>query len=133
MTFSKLFFSFLTAGFLLASCSNSQGQSSYKNIDVNKAEEIIKTTENVVVLDVRTPQEFSEGHIENALNIDIYSSDFETQLAQLDKSKNYVVICRSGGRSAKASDKMIELGFENVSNVEGGFSSWSSSGKPSVK
>ncbi|MFP5471821.1 MAG: rhodanese-like domain-containing protein [Bacteroidia bacterium] len=132
MKFSKLFFSLMTAGMLLASCSNSQGQS-YKNVDVNKAQEIISSAENVVVLDVRTPQEFSEGHMENAVNIDIYSSDFEAQLAQLDKSKTYVVVCRSGGRSAKASDKMTSMGFESVNNMEGGFTAWAGAGKPSVK
>lgn len=117
---------------LFASCGASQVKN-YKNVNVNKAEEIINTAEDVVVLDVRTPQEFKDGHIENAINIDIFSDDFDAQVEQLDKSKTYVVICRSGGRSANASNKMVTMGFEDIYNVEGGFIAWGGAKKPTVK
>jgi rhodanese-related sulfurtransferase len=127
-----LFTPLLAVMLFFASCGASQVKN-YKNVNVNKAEEIINTVEDVVVLDVRTPQEFKDGHIENAINIDIFSNDFDAQVEQLDKSKTYVVICRSGGRSANASNKMVTMGFEDIYNVEGGFISWNGAKKPSVK
>jgi phage shock protein E len=127
-----LFTPLIAVVMLFASCGATQVKN-YKNVNVNKAEEIINTTEEIVVLDVRTPQEFKDGHIENSINIDIFSNDFDAQIQELDKSKTYVVICRSGGRSANASNKMVTMGFDDIYNVEGGFIAWSGAKKPSVK
>ena len=63
--------------------------------------------------------------IENAIEIDYKSSDFESKIAKLDKSKSYLVYCRSGGRSVGASEKMIAAGFTEVTNMEGGYMAWS--------
>lgn len=115
-----------------ASCNTSQSQN-IKNINVNEAEKIIKETKDVVVLDVRTPAEYAEGHLENAMNIDIYSNTFDADIAKLDKAKTYIVICRSGGRSASACEKMDKIGFKTLHNVQGGFTAWSVAGKKSVK
>lgn len=81
---------------------------------------------DVVVLDVRTPGEVSEGIINGAtMFIDYNSSDFEQQLDGLDKSKTYLVYCRSGNRSGKACHTMLDKGFKQVYNLDGGISAWS--------
>jgi rhodanese-related sulfurtransferase len=80
---------------------------------------------NAVILDVRTAEECSEGMIPNALNIDIYKGQgFTYEVDALDKSKNYYVYCKAGGRSAQACAVMNQLGFENTFNLEGGFMQW---------
>jgi rhodanese-related sulfurtransferase len=80
---------------------------------------------NAVILDVRTTEECSEGIIPNAINIDIYKGQgFIYEVDALDKTKNYYVYCKAGGRSAQACAVMNQLGFENTFNLEGGFMQW---------
>ncbi|HQW69014.1 MAG TPA: rhodanese-like domain-containing protein [Flavobacterium sp.] len=80
---------------------------------------------NAVILDVRTEDECNEGIIPNAVMIDIYKGQgFIYQVEELDKSKNYYVYCKAGGRSAQACGVMNQLGFENTFNLEGGFMQW---------
>jgi rhodanese-related sulfurtransferase len=74
---------------------------------------------------VRTPGEVSEGYIDGAtLFIDYNGSNFESKISKLDKSKSYVIYCRSGGRSARASELMASKGFKKLYNLEGGISNW---------
>lgn len=89
-----------------------------------------KTSDDFVLLDVRTGEEYSEAHIPNAINIDFYSPSFSSDVASLDKSKNYLVYCRSGNRSGKAVSIMKEDGFKNTCSLEGGITLWQSEGKP---
>ncbi|MGI9533657.1 MAG: rhodanese-like domain-containing protein [Thermodesulfobacteriota bacterium] len=103
---------------------------SVKKIDVDKANKLISSNENnpdFVILDVRTPEEFSSGHLQNAVNIDYKSDNFKNELDKLDKQKTYVVHCRSGGRAAASVDIMKELGFENVYDM-GGIVQWQEQG-----
>jgi rhodanese-related sulfurtransferase len=80
---------------------------------------------NAVILDVRTEDEFSEGMIPGAINIDIYKGQgFIYSIEELDKSKNYYVYCRSGGRSGQACSIMSQLGFESTYNLLGGMMNW---------
>ena len=80
---------------------------------------------NAVVLDVRTDAEVAGGIIPNAIHIDIYKGQlFVDEIEALDKSKNYYVYCRSGNRSGKACAIMLQLGFENAYNLEGGILRW---------
>ncbi|MBL9176256.1 MAG: rhodanese-like domain-containing protein [Verrucomicrobiales bacterium] len=88
---------------------------------------------NTVVLDVRTPVEYAEGHLPDAKLLDYRSANFAAEVAKLDKSKTYLVHCAAGGRSAKACTKMISLGFTNVVNLDGGLGAWTDAGKPLVK
>jgi rhodanese-related sulfurtransferase len=88
---------------------------------------------NTVVLDVRTPAEFAEGHLPDAKLLDYRSANFAAEVAKLDKSKTYLVHCAAGGRSARACTKMISLGFTNVVNLDGGLGAWTDAGKPLVK
>jgi rhodanese-related sulfurtransferase len=81
--------------------------------------------ENAVILDVRTADEFNEGFIANAINIDIHKGQgFIDAVEELDKDKKYYVYCRSGMRSAKACEIMNQLGFENAYNLLGGILDW---------
>ena len=80
---------------------------------------------DAVVLDVRTEDEFNEGIIQNAVNIDINSGQqFVNAVEALDQNKNYFVYCRSGMRSAKACEIMNQLGFKNAYNLSGGMIGW---------
>ncbi len=80
---------------------------------------------NAVILDVRTEDECNEGIIPNAVMIDIYKGQgFIYELEALDKSKNYYVYCKAGGRSSQACDIMGQLGFPNTYNLMGGFMQW---------
>jgi rhodanese-related sulfurtransferase len=107
-----------------------------KNVSPQEAHVLIeKNNKNpdFVILDVRTPEEFSEGHIEDAVNLDFYSDNFEEELEKLDKNKTYVTHCRSGSRSAKTLNLMKELGFKEAYNITGGIVQWESEGLPTTK
>lgn len=70
-----------------------------------------------VVIDVRTPSEFADGHVKEAKNIDFNSASFDSQIKGLDREKSYRLYCRSGNRSGKALEKMKALGFKDVENL----------------
>jgi rhodanese-related sulfurtransferase len=107
----------------LWSCASS-AQSSFKNAPISELSKM-KEEKKAIVIDVRTPAEWQQGVISGAdLFIDYNSPAFKQQLANLDKSKTYIVYCRSGGRSAGASQLMIDSGFKNVINMQGGITSW---------
>jgi len=85
----------------------------------------LENDDNAFILDVRTADEVAEGIIPNAKNIDIYKGQgFIYELEELDKTKNYYVYCKSGGRSGQACAIMNQLGFKNAFNLIGGFSEW---------
>ena len=85
----------------------------------------LQEDENAIILDVRTEDEWNDGIIENAINIDIHQGQlFINEIEALDKNKNYYVYCRSGARSAKACEIMNELGIENAFNLTGGILAW---------
>jgi len=86
----------------------------------------------VVVLDVRTPAEFGQGHLPDAINMDVESADFPAQIAALDKNATYAVYCRSANRSKVAMEQMSAAGFENVQDLEGGIVNWQAQGLPVV-
>lgn len=85
---------------------------------------------NPVVIDVRTPQEYTEGHIWRSINMDYQSSAFKDIISRLDKNFTYIVYCRTGARSAMARSVMEELGFKYVINMSSGYSAWLSEGLP---
>ncbi len=81
------------------------------------------------LLDVRTPQEYKEGHLNNSLNIDYKSSDFREKIKSLDKTKPVFVYCLAGSRSAAAAEILHENGFKEIYDMKGGYLKWTSSGK----
>lgn len=105
------------------------GQQNFDNTDVNGFAELIADT-NVVVLDVRTASEFAEGHLERAVNIDYYQSDFiEKVISVLPREKTIAVYCRSGRRSANAAEKLADKGYKLV-NLKGGIIAWKDNNMP---
>lgn len=83
-----------------------------------------------VVLDVRTSAEYNQEHVENAIQLDVRSRDFEDELEKMDKNKEYLIYCKSGRRGSKAVSLMKNLGYENVINMTGGIDKWKSKRLP---
>ncbi|MCZ8196626.1 MAG: rhodanese-like domain-containing protein [Flavobacterium sp.] len=95
------------------------------NLSQKEWAEQLKNDANAVILDVRTEEEWNEGFIPNAVFNDIYKGQgFIYRLEELDKTKNYYVYCKAGGRSGQACSIMNQMGFENTYNLEGGFMNW---------
>ncbi len=113
------------AALLLAGCSTSSD--AITDVDVAEAQQIVEQGD-AVVLDVRTPQEFAAGHLPGAINIDVESSDFTDRVADLDESTETLVYCRTGNRSGVATDEMADLGFSNMSDLQGGIEAWTADG-----
>ena len=113
---------------LLAGCSSSSSA-----IDLSVTEFSSKVAEaGVITLDVRTPGEYAEGHLEGAQLIDFQSGNFENDISSLDKNATYAVYCRSGNRSGQAVKVMHDAGFHNVYNLNGGVIDWANAGLPLV-
>jgi rhodanese-related sulfurtransferase len=88
---------------------------------------------DVEVVDVRTPAEFAEGHLDGATLVDFYEPDFADRIAELDRDREYVVYCRSGNRSSQATAMMAARGFTDVNDVDGGIVAWEAAGLPVVR
>ncbi len=104
----------LSISFLFLACSNK----GYKNLNIEKAIKLVNSSTNLVILDVRTREEYLAGNIPNAINIDVLSQDFKSKIDMLDKNKEYLIYCRSGNRSSIASSIMSTNGFINIYNLE---------------
>ncbi len=113
------------------SCGNTNSQV-IEDVNAEKFHQLIEEGDGIII-DVRTTQEFSLGHIIDATNIDYYSKDFADKLNIVRKDVPIYVYCRSGGRSSSAADKMEKLGFTKVYNLLGGIGSWKSAGHEIVK
>jgi rhodanese-related sulfurtransferase len=108
----------------------------FKDVTAQEAFDLIQQNEgnpDFQIIDVRTPEEFNDGHIENAILIDFYSEDFRDEIAQLDREKTYFVYCRSGNRSGQTIDILSGLGFQEVYHLSAGIREWIEQGFPIVK
>ncbi len=103
-----------------------------KHVDAEAAAALVQAG-GITILDVRTPDEYGEGHLKEAKNADILSKDFATQLSALDKAKPILVHCQAGGRSTRALPALEKLGFTSVYHLDGGMNDWLKAGKPVVK
>jgi rhodanese-related sulfurtransferase len=110
---------------LMAACSSS-AESPELQADMFKS----KIDAGAAVIDVRTPEEYSGGHIAGSQNIDIKDPGFLNTIQTFDKAKPYAVYCASGVRSGKAADLMRENGFTNVFTLSGGLKTWRQKGLP---
>lgn len=120
--------SMVSAALLLAGCSST---STVTNLDAAAfSQETAKS--GVITLDVRTPGEYMTGHIQGAINIDVESLQFDTEIAKLDKNATYAVYCRSGRRSVVAVDTMAKNGFTKLFNLTNGVIDWQISNLPLV-
>lgn len=117
---------FIVPTVVIALSSLLAGCSSNSSVDVQNAEKFASTVSQagVVVLDLRTPGEYAEGHISGAINIDVEDPSFDQKVGQLDKSATYAVYCRSGRRSALATEQMAQAGFTSLAELDGGLLSW---------
>lgn len=112
------------------------GQKAAKEIEVDEARVIIeekKGSAEFVILDVRTAGEYSDGHIEGSTNIDVKSESFKEEVGKLDKSKTYLVHCRTGRRSDIAVKAMEDMGFADIYWMPGGIIGWQDAGYPVTK
>jgi thioredoxin 1 len=122
---------FLLSILSLLSCNTTTAQG-VKNISTDEFVEVLKKSDNKIILDVRTPEEFANSHIFGAINMDVRSDDFNQKIAKLDKDQPVYIYCLSGGRSANASNILADNGFKTVNNMLGGISKWSGENKPTI-
>jgi phage shock protein E len=100
------------------------------DINTQDASAMIEENPDLIIIDVRTSEEFAQGYIENAINLDYRSDTFRDELDNLDKDKTYLIYCAVGGRSRSALDIMEELGFMEAYNMLGGINQWKKDGLP---
>lgn len=103
-----------------------------RDITVTEAAKELASDKKPLILDIRTPREFAAGHLEGAINIDFMSKDFTEKLAELDRTKRYLIYCRSGVRSAKAMRRFKELEFASILHLKEGYLGWSKK-QPTIK
>jgi rhodanese-related sulfurtransferase len=105
-----------------------------KNITPEEANTMIMISSfPIQIIDVRTPEEYAGGHIENAANVNYNSGNYSDEISRFDKDRTYLIYCRTGARSAGARDIMKELGFQKIYNIDGGITDWIAKGLPVVK
>ncbi|MFD0976051.1 rhodanese-like domain-containing protein [Salinimicrobium gaetbulicola] len=115
-------------GIFLITSMNAQQDPYFKVMDVDKYEQAV-ARKNVQLVDVRTAEEYKEGHIKGAKNIDFFADDFLKQFRSFDKEEPLYLYCRSGNRSAKASKQLSDAGFKNIIDLKGGYKAWKAAGK----
>lgn len=133
----KTFVTFLVALSLLSACGKSpsergstqttQATGSIEQVDAAQFKKLTESP-NALVLDVRTAAEVAEGHLPNAVNIDIYGSDFMAKVQELPKDREILVYCTVGARSQQAADILSKQGFAKVYNLDGGIVAWQRNG-----
>jgi rhodanese-related sulfurtransferase len=112
--------------FIVAACCISWAPAAETNvihINAQQAQKLI-ADKKVVVLDIRTPEEFAAGHIAGATNINFRAADFEKAIAALDKNQTYVLHCASGNRSTQSLPTFSKLEFKSVCHLDGGIKAW---------
>lgn len=106
------------------------GKEQCREASPEECRRVIAEEQGCRILDVRTPDEYRQGHLENAVNIDFYAPDFRQQLEKLDRDRPYVVYCKKGMRGAKAMELLKQAGFSRVYNISGGYEGWAGRGLP---
>ena len=120
----KLFIVLSIIVLLICGCSNKESENTYKMINSEKLTELLKSSEKVYLVDVRTEEEYDASHIDLAINlsVDRIESDFENEITS-DKDADIIVYCRSGARSKQAAETLIKMGYKNVYNF-GSIGNW---------
>jgi len=104
--------------------NDSSAKSQFVNMNAIEAAKILKEKPEAVVLDIRTPKEYAEGHIPDAINIDYKADSFQSELEKLDRDTTYLMHCRSGRRSANSLEIFEKLGFRHVIHMNDGILGW---------
>ena len=128
---NKIILTLLISSFLLFKCERLKAKSP-QLISVNQMKELLKQN-SVQLVDVRTAEEFCEGHIENAINIDFFSPDFDLKMTALDNSRPLILYCRSGRRSVKSALKLADKDYVFIYDLKGGIIQWIFEGNQIVK
>jgi rhodanese-related sulfurtransferase len=123
----------LSVAFLFLLSLTGFAQTVVQELEPQNFDKTYRKMPGAVLLDVRTAEEYGEGHLANARNVDYKRDDFRKQVSKLDKSKPYFVYCKAGVRSDKAADIMQELGFRKVYTLEGGIDEWEDEDLPVEK
>ncbi|MBW1298071.1 rhodanese-like domain-containing protein [Aquimarina litoralis] len=118
---------------LLVNCNDKNNDTAVVELITVEEMDSLLEMEKVQLVDVRTPKEYGDGHIEGAINIDFTDENFETLLSEIDKSKPVAVYCGRGGRSGKCSAYMKKAGFTKIYDLDGGITEWKYKGKPVKK
>lgn len=127
-------FVFLTIS--IFGCNNpkpSKTVTEFGEISVITPSEFKENSVNQTIIDIRTPEEFASGHIEGAININLFDKTFLDQISKLDKKQPVFMYCRSGSRSRSASKKVSDLGFEKVYDLQGGIMFWAKNNYQIIK
>jgi rhodanese-related sulfurtransferase len=119
--------------FLALTFTFCQGQTGSQKLTADAFEKKLSSTSAKIILDVRTPEEYADGHLANSTLVNFYDSDFKQQINKLDKSKSVFVYCKGGVRSAKAAQALTEAGFKEVYDLQGGYDSWAGAKKPTTR
>ena len=128
------------AGLVFAHQGRTKGEAAdmagHETVTPAEAAKLLKesgTNPGVVVLDVRTPEEYRDGHLEGAVMIDFRSNKFKEELQTLDRGKTYLVYCRTGRRSGSAVPMMEEMGFRKIYHLSDGIKGWKEKGFPTTR
>ena len=114
------------------SCSQ-PGAEAQARLTADAFESMLAQDKTAQLVDVRTPREYSGGHIEGAQLINFYDADFGQKIAKLDKNKPVMVYCAAGARSAGAAEQLQKMGFIKVFDLEGGMNAWRAGRKKTVQ
>lgn len=121
---SRLGFVFMLLITIVFSCKEKEKPDGITVISIEEVREVMNNEEKMQLVDVRTPEEYREGHLKSAKNINVTEDDFREKAQQLNKDEPVYLYCRSGKRSAKAAEILREMGFSEIYDMEGGFLKW---------
>jgi thioredoxin 1 len=122
----------LTVLSIFYGCSNGQNKINY-NLSAEDFNKKLSVSKDLTLVDVRTPEEFSKGHLVNAQNIDYNGDNFKQEISKVDKTKPVYVYCLSGGRSGNAAKELRSLGYKEVYELDGGILKWRAANLPEAK
>lgn len=107
----------------------------YRELGPEECRKILKGADQdtCIILDVRTPDEYARGHIKGSVNENYFSPEFRSIISKLDRDKKYLVYCAQGTRGSRTMNLMRDLGFSDVTNIQGGISAWQDVGLPVEK
>jgi rhodanese-related sulfurtransferase len=117
----------------VVSAESSPAGAIVRHVEAEAAEKLLSGDTNIVVLDVRTPEEFSAGHLPGAINVDFRSPEFASGLDKLNRETTYLVHCASGRRSTAALEILRQRNFASIVHLDGGLNAWKAAQKPVVK
>ena len=121
----------LSLGLIFLNCENSSSKNAKLLEPIEYKTFLIEN--DVLLVDLRTPKEFNSGHIENAINVNFLSLEFDKDIQKLDTTKTILIYCRSGNRSRKSVAKLVEAGFDEIYDLKGGVLNWKKKGQELVK